>query len=201
MLKVGLTGGLASGKTHVARQLEDLGCHVVHADQLGHEALEPGSECYKQVVAEFGREIVTDGGEIDRKALGALVFPDPERLKTLNSFVHPYVFRRQEEFFQQTERADPSGIAVVEAAIMIESGSYKRYGQLILTVCPPEMQIERFRGRSGATEQEARARLDRQMPIEEKRRYADYIIDTSGTYEETARQVRDVYEKLRQAAA
>ena len=201
MLKVGLTGGLASGKTHVARELEDLGCHVIHADRLGHEALLPDSDCYGQVVAAFGGEIVKDDGEIDRKALGALVFPNPERLKVLNSFVHPYVFRRQEEFFEQTAGNDPHGIAVVEAAIMIESGSYKRYDRLILAVCPPEMQIQRFRERSGATEQEARARLDRQLPLEKKRRYANYVIDTSGTYEETARQVRDAYEKFKQGAA
>ena len=201
MLKVGLTGGLASGKTHVARQLEDLGCHVIHADRIGHEALEPGSEGYEQVVAEFGREIVKAEGGIDRKALGVMVFSDPERLTTLTSLVHPYVFRRQEELFQQIAGQDPHGIVVVEAAIMIESGSYERYDRLILTVCLPKMQIERFRGRTGGTEQEARARLDRQMPIDEKRHYADYVIDTSGTFDETARQVRDVYEKLRQEAA
>ena len=200
MLKIGLTGGLASGKSHVAQLLEDLGCHVIHADRLGHEALRSGSECYNQVVTEFGRRIVKDDGEIDRKALGALVFPNPERLKVLNSFVHPCVFRRQEEFFEQTARNDPQGIAVVEAAIMIESGSYKNYDRLILTVCPPEMQIARFRERSGATEQEARARLDRQMPLEKKQRYANYVIDTAGTYEETAQQVRDAYEKFKAVA-
>ena len=201
MLKVGLTGGLASGKTHVARLLEDLGCRVIHADRLGHEALESGSVIYHQVTAEFGREIVRDNGEIDRKALGALVFPNPERLKVLNSLVHPYVFRRQEEFFEQTARNDPHGIAVVEAAIMIESGSYKRYDRLLLTVCPPATQIRRFREREGATEEEARARLDCQMPLEEKRRYADYIIDTAGTFEETGLQVHDVYQELKQEAA
>ena len=173
---------------------------MIHADRLGHEALRSGSECYNQVVTEFGRRIVKDDGEIDRKALGALVFPNPERLKVLNSFVHPCVFRRQEEFFEQTARNDPQGIAVVEAAIMIESGSYKNYDRLILTVCPPEMQIARFRERSGATEQEARARLDRQMPLEKKQRYANYVIDTAGTYEETAQQVRDAYEKFKAAA-
>ena len=201
MLKVGLTGGLASGKTHVARLLEGLGCHVIHADRLGHEALQQTSEVYAQVVAEFGTDIVEENGEIDRKALGALVFPDLERLKVLNSLVHPYVFRRQEEFLEETNRQDPDGIAIVEAAIMIESGSYKRYDRLILTVCPPETQIQRFCAREGATEEEARARLDRQMPLEEKRRFADFIIDTAGTFEETAEQTRRVYQELKRLTA
>jgi len=200
MLKVGLTGGLASGKTFVAGQLAELGCHVIQADRLGHEVLRRGGEAYDGVIREFGRGILAPDGEIDRKALGKLVFADPARLEVLNSLVHPPVFRRQQEFFDQVERQDPRAIAVVEAAIMIESGSYKRYDRLIVAVCPPQMQLRRFMERDGASEEEAKRRLERQLPLEEKCKFADYLIDTSGTKEETTRQVLEVYKQLRAEA-
>jgi dephospho-CoA kinase len=197
MLKVGLTGGLASGKTHVAKLLENHGCHVIHADRLGHEVLLPQGEAYPAVVQEFGCDILQPDGQIDRKILGKLVFSDPERLEVLNELIHPHVFRRQEEFFASVAAEDPEGIAVVEAAIMIEVGSYKRYDRLIVTWCTPEQQIERFRHREGASDAEARERLNRQMPLDTKQKFADYVIDTSGTKEDTARQVEEVYQKLR----
>lgn len=200
MLKVGLTGGLASGKTFVAGVLEKLGCHVAYADRMGHETLDPGGEAYEDVIRAFGREILTPNGSIDRKKLGSIVFAERTRLDELNSLIHPHVFRRQEAFFAEVERADPAGVAVVEAAIMIESGSYKRYDKLVLAVCPPEMQIRRFMARDGATEAPARARLERQMPLAEKIRYADFVIDTSGAKEDTERQVREVYCQLKELA-
>jgi len=115
--------------------------------------------------------------------------------------VHPHVFRRQEQLLEQIRERDPGAVVVSEAAIMIESGSYKRYDCLIVTVCPPELQIERYCEREGASEADARARLARQMPLEEKRKYADYVIDTSGTKAETARQVGELYRRLKQEAA
>lgn len=200
MLKVGLTGGLASGKTFVSSLLADHGCHVIHADSLGHEALLPGGESYPGVIQEFGCDILREDGTIDRKILGKLVFSEPERLAVLNSLVHPYVFRRQEEFFSRVAAEDAAGIAVVEAAIMIEAGSYKRYDRLVVTYCSPEQQIARFIERDGGSEQEARARLARQMPLEEKRKFADYIIDTSGSKQDTARRVAEVYRELQAEA-
>ena len=198
MLKVGLTGGLASGKTFVARLLEELGCHLLQADRLGHEVLRPGGEAREDVIGEFGPGILAGNGEIDRKALGALVFADPARLKALNALVHPHVFRRREEWFRALAGREPAAIGVVEAAIMIESGSYKRYDKLILAACPAELQIARYREREGASEDEARARLSHQMPLSEKRKYADYIVDTSGSEEETGRQVRVIYRRLKE---
>lgn len=199
MLKVGLTGGLATGKSYVAARLAELGCHVIQADTLGHEVLRRGAEAYDDVVAEFGEGVLGAGGEIDRKLLGAVVFPDAAKLSRLNSLVHPHVFRRQQAFFEALERDDPHGIGVVEAAIMIESGSYKRYDRLIVTVCPPEMQVRRFIKRGG-TEQGARDRLARQLAIEKKRAFADFIIDTSGGFAETDAQVRDAYIRLKREA-
>ena len=197
MLKVGLTGGLATGKTHVAGLLGKLGCYVVHADRLGHEVLLPDGEAYDDVVAEFGSGIVAADGTIDRKALASVVFSNPARLDALNTIVHPHVFRRQNEFFSAVARKDAHAIVVSEAAIMIETGSYKRYDRLILTVCPAEVQIRRFIEREGARDQEARERLARQMPLDEKKKFADYIIDTSGTKADTEQQVRRVYLQLK----
>jgi dephospho-CoA kinase len=201
MVKVGLTGGLASGKTFVAGVFERLGCRVAYADRMGHETLEPGGEAYHDVIRTFGPSIVAENGSIDRKKLGAIVFAQNSRLDELNALIHPHVFRRQEAFFAEVERADSKAVAVVEAAIMIETGSYKRYDKLVLAACPPEVQIRRYMHREGASEAQARARLDRQMPLDEKRKYADYVIDTSGTKVDTERQVREVYAILKELAS
>jgi dephospho-CoA kinase len=201
MLRVGLTGGLASGKTFVATLLENHGCHVIHADRIGHEVLLPDGEAYAAVVREFGCDILQPDGRIDRKLLGKLVFSDAKRLETLNSLVHPHVFRREEQFFARVAAKNPAAIAVVEAAIMIEVGSYQRYDRLIVVWCTPEQQIERFRKREDASEADARARLERQMPLDAKRKFADYVIDTSGTKDDTASQVEKVYEQLRAEAS
>lgn len=200
MLKVGLTGGLASGKSFVGACLAELGAHVIQADRLGHEALERDGQGFEAVVEQFGEEILDADGAIDRKALGAIVFPAPEKLEALNAIIHPIVWRRQQEFFAQVEAEDPRAIAVVEAAILIETGGYKRYDRLIVAACPPEVQIARFRAREGATEEQARARMDRQMPLAEKLPFADYVIDTTGTKDDTRRRTADVYAKLKAEA-
>ncbi len=197
MLRVGLTGGLASGKSFVGDALAGLGCFVVKADQLGHEVLEPGGEAYRPAIEAFGEGILGPDGRIDRRRLGAEVFGKPEKLKRLNALVHPPVIRREEELIAGFAAREPEGIAVVEAAILIETGSYKRFDRLIVAVCPLEQQIERAMRRDGLTRQEVLARLARQMPLEEKRKYADFVVDTSGTKDETMRQVREVYESLR----
>lgn len=196
MLTVGLTGGLATGKTHVAGVLAQLGCQVLSADQLGHEVLLPGGEAYEDVVREFGRQLLGPDGRIDRRSLAVQVFEHPERLQLLNLLVHPHVIRREELWLEQVRTTHPGAIAVVEAAILIETGSYKRFDRLILTMCSPELQLRRHMERGGESEAETRARLARQMPLESKRRYADYVIDTSGSREDTDRQVREVFRQL-----
>jgi len=196
-LRVGLTGGLATGKTHVARLLASLGCRVLSADQVGHEVLLPDGEAYQNVVGEFGPGILDPDGSINRRRLAAEVFDRPDRLEKLNSLVHPPVIQREEAWLAGL---GPEDIAVVEAAILIETGSFRRFDRLILTVCPPEMQIQRYIDRSRGTEAEARARLARQMSLDEKRRYAHFLIDTSGSREDTDRQVREVFQQLQQAA-
>ena len=197
MLKVGLTGGLASGKTFVGEVLASSGCLLIQADELGHEVLAPGGEAYDSVVREFGREILTDGGLIDRQRLAALVFASPGQLARLNALVHPSVVRREEESIADFAAREPRGIAVVEAAILIETGSYKRFDRIILVWCAEEQQVERALRREGAEEGGVRARISRQMPLQEKRKFADFVIDTSGRKEDTLRQARAVYEALR----
>jgi dephospho-CoA kinase len=197
MLKVGLTGGLACGKTFVGEALANHGCLLIQADELGHQMLEPGGEAYEPVVREFGEGILDPQGRIDRGLLAAQVFGNPERLKLLNSLVHPPVVRREDELTAAFAAREPKGIAVVEAAILIETGSYKRFDRLILVVCSEEQQVERALRRNGAVETDIRARLRRQMPLAEKRKFADYVIDTSGSKEETLRQTHVVYGELR----
>jgi dephospho-CoA kinase len=197
MLKVGLTGGLASGKTLVGEALESMGCLLIQADRLGHEALEPGGEAFEPVAGEFGREILGPDGRIDRRLLAAAVFDCPERLAVLNSLVHPVVVRREEEIMAAFAARQPQVIVVVETAILIETGSFRRFDKLVLVACDEPEQIRRAMRRDGITEAEAHARLASQMPLSEKRKYADFVIDTSGDKAETLRQTRQVYESLR----
>lgn len=196
MLRVALTGGLASGKSTVGRKFEHLGCLLVKLDELGHQVLLPGGNAYDAVLAEFGPGVLTVGGTIDRKALAALVFGHPARLETLNGIVHPLVRAMTAQILDGYQREHPDGIAVVEAAIHIETGGYREYHCVVLAVCTPEQQIERAMHRDGATREDVMARLARQMPLDEKRKYADYVIDTSGTREEAARQTEAVYRQL-----
>jgi dephospho-CoA kinase len=193
---VGLTGGLASGKSFVGEELARLGCRIIHADELGHAVLEEGGEAFPGVVREFGPGILDDHGRIDRRRLAAEVFGKPERLQALNALVHPPVVRREEEIIARVAAEDAHAIVVVEAAILIETGSYRRFQRIILVVCDEALQIERALRRGGSRE-EILARLARQMPTDEKRKFADYVIDTSGEKEQTLRQVRHVFEKLR----
>lgn len=197
MLRVGLTGGLASGKSFVGEALAALGCHLLKADELGHDVLQPGGAAYQGAVDAFGREILDEQGFIVRRRLGSLVFGHPDKLALLNALVHPAVIAREEQWMREIEAADPAGIGVVEAAILVETGSHLRFQKLVVAVCAPEQQIERAMKRDSLSREEVLHRLERQMPLEEKRKYADYVIDTSGPKAETLTQVRRLYEQLR----
>ena len=201
MLRVGLTGGLASGKSFVGHALADLACHLIEADELGHQVLLPGWEAYAAVVREFGNEILDTQGFIDRARLSALVWHAPERLETLNSLVHPPVIAREEHMLAEIANKDPQAIVLVAAAILVETGRYKRFDRLIVVVCDREQQIERAIRRGPYTREQVLARLSRQLPLEEKLRVADYVIDTSGTKENTLEHVRAVYGSLRSLSA
>ena len=201
MLRVGLTGGLASGKTFVGHALADLGCYLIEADKLGHDVLAPGGEVHDAVVHEFGDAILDQEGNIDRRKLSALVWDQPERLAKLNSLVHPAVWKREDRKMAEIEKSDPQAIVVVEAAILVETGSYKRFDRLIVVTCTAEQQMERAVKRGPYGKEEVLARLSRQLPLAEKIRVADYVIDTSGDKEHTLEQVRAVYSSLRSLTA
>ena len=173
------------------------GCLLIEADELGHEVLRPGGEAYEPVIREFGSDVLDAGGEIDRRRLAARVFGNPEALARLNALVHPPVVRREEQFIAGFAAREPKGIAVVVGAVLIETGSYKRFDRLVLVTCSAQQQLDRAMRRDGATEAEVRARLGQQMSFDQKRQFADYVIDTSGSKQDTLRQTRAVYEELR----
>lgn len=196
MLRVGLTGGLASGKSTAGAILARLGCFVIKADDIGHQLLHSTGAAFEPVVREFGTSILRNG-EIDRGALGRIVFSRPERLAKLNALIHPLVFQEEDRLLSEAALREPDGIGVIEAAILIETGAHRRCHKLIVAACSEEMQVARAVARGGLTEAEARARIAQQMPLQEKMKLADFIIDTSGTIEETAARTQFVYQMLR----
>ncbi len=200
MLRVGLTGGMACGKSFVAGALRDLGCDVIEADETGREVMQPGGEAYAPVVAAFGSGILDEQGAIDRPKLAALVFGNPEQLERLNAIVHPAVRKRALRQLAEIGDRDPHAIAVYVAAILIESGAWREMDKMIVVSCERAQQIERAMQRPGAVETGVLARLESQMPLEKKLTFADYVVDTSGTKEDTLRQTAMVYEDLRRLA-
>jgi dephospho-CoA kinase len=200
MLKVGLTGGYASGKSFVAGELERLGCRVIRADLLGHAVLARGGAAYQPVVETFGTDILTPGGAIDRKALAAIVFEDPQLLEKLNGFVHPAVIRLEDEILHAFALEQPRGVAVVEAAILIEHERDRMFDRIILAACGLETQIARGMKRDHLTREQVLARLARQLPLEEKKRHAHYVVDTSGDKQDTVRQVQTIFQDLKRHA-
>jgi len=197
MLRVGLTGGLASGKSFVGETLQELGCYLIRADELGHQVLAPEGEAYAGVVKEFGPDILREDGTIDRRRLASIVFKDAEKLAKLNALVHPAVQARSARMLGEYASNHPRGIAIYEAAILIETGSYREFAKLIVAVCGVEQQIERAMRRDGISREEALDRLKRQMSLDEKLKYADYRVDTSGTKETTRAQVHALYQTLK----
>jgi len=198
MLRVGLTGSIGVGKSFVAGVLAELGCHVLDADLTAREVVEPRSVALEKVVAEFGPEVLQPDGSLDRTKLGQLVFNDAERRAMLNSILHPYIIARQDELVREWEALDPDGIAVVDAALMIESGGYKRFDKMIVVHCRPEVQLQRLMSRNGLSREEAEKRISAQMSQDEKKKFADYLIDTSEGFDDTRRQAEKVYGSLLQ---
>ena len=200
MLRIGLTGGIASGKSTVASMLRDLYCPVLAADALGHELLEPGQTAYAEVVREFGIDILDSYGNVDRTALGEIVFADEERREKLNSILHPRIREIIEKWFAALDQPGGPELAIVEAALIIEAGFNQNLDKLIVCWCRRAQQVERLLER-GLTEEQALQRIAAQMPMEEKRSLADETIDCSGTLEETERAVEVVVKRLMDAAA
>ncbi|MGH9969893.1 MAG: dephospho-CoA kinase [Pyrinomonadaceae bacterium] len=197
MLRVGLTGSIGVGKSYVGAVLSELGCHVIDADETAREVVALGSPGLRAVVQAFGDKMLQQDGTLDRQKLGALVFADEEKRNILNATLHPHIIARQDERLQEWAAEDPSGIAVVDAALMIESGRYKRFDKLIVVHCRPEVQLERVMSRNNLTREEAERRINAQMPQEEKKEFADYLIDSSDGFAPTRRRTEEIYRELR----
>ncbi|MER3427065.1 MAG: dephospho-CoA kinase [Pyrinomonas sp.] len=197
MLRVGLTGSIAVGKSFVASVLGQLGCHVIDADEVARAVVAPGSLGLQAVVREFGEEVLRSDGSLDRARLAAIVFADAKRRARLNAILHPLIIAEQEERLKSLESEDPCGIAVVEAALIIEAGSRHRFDRLIVVHCRPEVQIERLMRRNRISREEAERLIAAQMPQEEKMRHADFLIDSSDGFDDVRRQTEEVYRRLR----
>lgn len=200
MLRVGLTGSIAVGKSFVTSVLGDLGCRTIDADAIAREVVAPGSPGLVSVVAAFGGTILTAEGTLDRKKLGEVVFSDELRRKQLNSILHPLIIARQDELLRKWELEEPGGVAVVDAALMIESGGFRRFDKIIIVHCRPEVQLQRVMDRDGLSREAAEKKISSQMSQEEKLKFADYRIDTSTGFEDTRRQTEELYKQLQSIA-
>ena len=200
MLRVGLTGGIACGKSTVAKMFSDMGAHVIQADSVAHELYRRGEPVYQELVKRFGPEILRPDGEIDRARLASAAF-DGGRVEELNRLVHPAVMKRQEQWMYQVRDQDPYAVAMVEAALILEAGGKDRFDKMIVVTCKPEQKIPRFAQRTGIPESAARAEVERrtraQLSDEEKVRRADYVVDNSGPLELTRQQVEKIFAELK----
>lgn len=197
MLKVGLTGSIAVGKTYVCEILRELGAFILDADLTAREVVEPNKIGWKKIVENFGQEALQSDNTLDRAKLSAIIFADEAKRQLINSIVHPLVIEAQNEWLAKLEAEQPQGIAVVDAALMIESGGHQRFEKLIVVWCEPEIQLERLIARNNLSREDALRRIKAQMSQEEKKKYADFSIDTSEGFEATRQQTIEIYEQLK----
>jgi dephospho-CoA kinase len=200
MLRVGLTGGIAAGKSTVGQMLVNRGAHYLSADELAHQLYAPGAVAYEAVVRSFGRDILEADGTIDRKKLADLAFPN--RIAQLNAIVHPAVIAAQRSWMNDATRADPNGIAVVEAALLLEGVAQDDFDKIIVVTCDLSGKVQRYARRAGVSPEAARAEVERrsaaQFSDEEKASHADYVIENSSTIEHTNQQVDRIWAELQQ---
>ena len=196
MRKVGLTGGIASGKSTVSGMFRELGVPVIDADMIAREVVAPGSRALEAIVDAFGAEILTDEKSLNRARLGEIVFSDPTKKKVLEGILHPEIIAEQDRRLKDLEREGRTPVAVVDAAVMIESGSWKRFDSLVVVDCEESQQISRLRLRNGMNEEEAARRVNAQMPLSEKVKYADHVIDNRGSIDDTRKQVEELMKLL-----
>ncbi|HET7215054.1 MAG TPA: dephospho-CoA kinase [Terriglobia bacterium] len=196
----GLTGGIASGKSTVAQLFRELGAHIIDADQIGHEMLLASSAAFPDLLLAFGPEVLNSAGNIDRSKLGPLVFSNPARLHQLNSIVHPRIIERSSQLAAAHCAENPGAVVIVDAALIYETGIPGRFVKTIVAWCRPDQQVERLMAKTGLNREEADRRIASQMPADEKRRRADFVIDCSGNTEQTRQQVEALYPVLQQLA-
>ena len=197
MLKIGITGSIAVGKSYVCECLRELCCHVLDADKTSRDVVAKGTDGLAEIVRHFGDEALLPDGELDRKKVGSIVFADEKKRELLNSIVHPRVIEAQDAWLREIESADPNGIVIIDAALMIESGGYKRFNKLIVVWCELAIQLSRLMLRDNLDADQAKMRIAAQMPQDEKKRFADYLIDTSSGFDHTRRQAVNIVDQLR----
>jgi len=200
MLRVGLTGSIAVGKSFVSGLLAEMGCRVVDADVVARRVVEPGAEGLSRIVEAFGEWVLRPDGTLDRARVSEVIFRDASKRELINSLLHPLIIAEQDELMRRWELEDPRGVGVVDAALLIESGGHKRFDRLVVVHCRPEVQLERLMRRNQLPREEAVSRIAAQMPQEEKLLHADFRIDTSEGFEDTRRQTAEVYAALRKLA-
>lgn len=213
MLRVGLTGGVAAGKSAVGEMFVALGAHLIQADQIAHQLMQPGEAVYQLVVEHFGAGILNPDGTVNRARLAEAAFGQPgkknsslqnSRIQELNQIVHPAVIKRQEMWMEEVGRREPQGVAMVEAALILEAGVGKRFDRLVVVTCGPDQRVQRWAQRMKVDEESARREVSRrvaaQLPDADKIKAADYIIDNSDSFDETSKQVAVIYQKLKREA-
>jgi dephospho-CoA kinase len=196
MILVGLTGGIASGKTIVAGMFKSLGTCIIDADQISRDVILPCSEAYKKLINTFGREILKDDQSIDRKKLGDMVFGDPEKQAKLNECTHSEIFKEIDQRIEEIRKKNPDAVIIVDAALLIETAAYKKFDKLIVVYADEETQLKRLMERDGFTEEEALKRIRSQMPLKEKIKYADFVIYNQKELKDTQKQVERIYKIL-----
>ncbi len=200
MLLVGLTGGIASGKSLVSRVFKDLGAQVIDADRIVHDLLEPGQQAWQEVVDHFGRGIQLPDGMIDRRKVGEIVFADAGERAWLNRCLHPRVFDVFRARVLQLQSRQPEAVIVFDAALLIETGFHRKMNRTVVVYAEVEQQIERLMRRDSLTREQALARIASQRPLAEKRGQADYVVDNTGTREAAERRAREIFQLLRRDA-
>ncbi len=195
MKKIGLTGSIGTGKSTVAKIFQELGAYVIDADKVVHELLK--REDVKEKIREAFGDVFDSKGEVDRKKLASIVFNNPEKKKVLENILHPLVFQEINRFFKEVEEKDPEAVAIAEVPLMIETGSYKNYDKIIVVYAPEELQLKRLLEK-GMSKEEAIKRIKSQMPIDEKVKYADIVIENTSTLGDLRKKVEEVYKKLKE---
>jgi dephospho-CoA kinase len=199
LLIIGLTGGIGSGKSTVSQMFQRRGARIVDADQIARQLVEPGQPALMEIVMAFGSQVLRPDGSLDRKRLGTLIFRNEEQRRRLNAIVHPRVVEEQTRIINQITREDPNAMVIIDAALLIEVGLHRNVEKLIVVYVPLKVQIERLMLRNRLSEAEALMRISSQMPLEEKAKIADFVVDNSGSPEETERQVEEIYQRLKRS--
>jgi dephospho-CoA kinase len=200
MLIVGLTGGVASGKTAVSKVLKEQGAYIIDADRIARELVQPRKPAWKEIIRAFGQEILQEDGSIHRKKLAGKVFADAKQRKRLNRMLHPRIRKEMDRRVKEIGQRDPEAIVVIDAPLLVELGNHRQTDKLIVVTSTRTQQIERLKDRDGANPEEALRIVSSQMPLEEKLKFADFVIRNEGSLEETKRKAREVFKELRKVA-